>query len=643
MIEMNAPAGGMMCINPASTISEVHNHHETESLFIIRGEGMASSSLGSQKNFSSGDIVIFEPFEKHNVINTSTNNELVYLSLYWADSNAIENALNNDREEFIQKRQAVALITPPPTPNGDLHVGHLSGPYLAADVIKRFYNLCNVPVKYFCGSDDNQSYVATKAVQREMDPRKLAQFYAQSIRKTLTESRFEIDGFLEPSSEPEYAEFVRSFFNTLRTNGAIIEKQVQQPYCSHCDTFVSEAFVTGACPHCESTSDGNGCEACGRPNDCSDLIDPKCKLCGNGTSLKLTNKLYFKLSDSVDQLRAHVLSSTMPGHLLALCLRMLDEGLPDIAVTQHTTWGIETGDPQFADQRIYVWLEMAAGFLYGAQNDAWGIDEIWKNPETKRILLMGFDNSYYYALLVPALFMKFDEAIKPPNVYVVNEFYKLEGAKFSTSRGHAIWGSEFLSRNNADAARLFISSTRPEVEQTNFSMEEFRRYRNDELGKWTRWLVNIDHSSRVHFGGSSVEPGAWTEEQKSFYSTLQGKITFASAHYRPESFSLRSVARILSEIVDMGIEFEKSQIHLASISSCKDTFRTYMALQIAAAKTLATLAFPIAPEFAKQVMNGIGETNLVWRVAPEFVKAGQKVNLRLEYFCPPIQECEVLN
>ncbi|MGH9568148.1 MAG: class I tRNA ligase family protein, partial [Candidatus Angelobacter sp.] len=344
--------------------------------------------------------------------------------------------------------KTVLVLAPPPTPNGDLHVGHLSGPYLRADIYTRFQKIRGKNAYLLSGIDEHQSYVAFKAKQMRLGPQETADNFADEIEKTLSAFRIEVDLLARPSRVPAHEPMVQEFFRKLLTGGALVEREQFCLFCETCRMYLFEAYVRGLCPHCSAPSGGNSCEVCGRPNDCRDLRDPVCNQCGQTPGLRKVKRLCLPLSRFEQQLRSYHETVMMSSHVGALCEQMMEEGLPEIAVTHPTSWGIPAGG--CIDQSIYVWFEMAPGLLAATEALAESVARpngwkgFWKDPDVEIVKFMGFDNSYFYSLLFPAILRAFDPEIQLPRAFLSNEFYRLQGSKFSTSRNHAIWGREML-------------------------------------------------------------------------------------------------------------------------------------------------------------------------------------------------------
>ena len=343
----------------------------------------------------------------------------------------------------------VWITATPPTPNGDLHLGHMAGPYVAADVMRRYLIAEDVPVLMTTGMDDHQSYVPAQGRREGWSGLKVADTYGQRITDAWREAGVRFDRVVEPRETPGYADFVQAFFRKLHDSGFIEPRTRPLPYCASCDRWLYEAHVNGGCPHCGAPSGGNACEACARPNDCGNLSDARCNACGAQADLREQTRLYLPLAPFAERLEAFWARTPMPPHLRAVCRAMAADGLPEIAVSHPTDWGVPVPVEGFTDQRIYVWFEMAPGYLLEYDPRA-------PRPATGPIQFFGFDNGYFHAVLHPALYMAWDDRLPLASAFVVNELYLLEGIKFSTSRRHAVWAVDGLREVGVDAVRYQV-------------------------------------------------------------------------------------------------------------------------------------------------------------------------------------------
>ena len=367
----------------------------------------------------------------------------------------------------------VLVLAPPPTPNGDLHVGHLSGPYLRADIYARYSRMLGNETYYLCGIDEHQSYVALKGRQIGLSPQETADMFAAEIEQTLSAANIQIDWMARPSRLAHHSPLVEKLFHQLRLEGRIVEREAPCLFCEVCQMYLFEAYVRGLCPHCDAPSGGNSCEACGRPNDCGDLRDPVCNICGAMASIQNVTRFFLPLAPYKKELEQYFDSAIMSSNVRALGEQMIKDGLPEIAVTHPANWGLSA--PGVNGQKIYVWFEMAAGLLAATQALCESIDEpggwqrFWKSTDVEIVKFLGFDNTFFYSLFFSAIFQAWDREIHLPQALLANEFYRLDGLKFSTSRNHAIWGRELLRDQNVDLVRFYLAYTGPETEQTSFT------------------------------------------------------------------------------------------------------------------------------------------------------------------------------
>ena len=236
----------------------------------------------------------------------------------------------------------LAFITAtPPTPNGGLHVGHLAGPYIAADVLRRHLVASGVDAVLTTAMDDHQTYCQTAGLRDGRSAEEVADANGDLIEDTWRAAGVEFDVSVRPRRDPEHPALVQQFFRSLYDAGHLVARTLPVPWCGSCEHWLVEAFVKGGCPHCGASSGGNACEACGRPNHCGDLVDPHCVVCGAAGELRDIERLFFPLERLEDELLGFWSEVRMPPHLRALCEAMLADGLPEIAVTQPGDWGID--------------------------------------------------------------------------------------------------------------------------------------------------------------------------------------------------------------------------------------------------------------------------------------------------------------
>lgn len=627
------PFGSMWCLIEPGQASAAHNHHEGEIFIIVQGNGVITVNDESSA-VEPGDVIYLPPLSTHVLQNTSSSDILRFLSVYWEDMPLLqEQVIQQSASERAMLPERVLVTATPPTPNGDLHLGHLSGPYLGADIYTRYLRLRGVDVRYISGVDDHQSYVELKGQQVSLTPHQVADKFGDAMVQTLEAASIVPDLVARPRASRHHIPFVQHFFNTLYTNDKLVAKDVDQLYCPTCSMYLFEAHVVGRCPHCNAGAAGNACEDCGRPNDCIDLVDPRCRYCGGTPERRATRRLYFPLSQYHRELEEYYQHVSMNAHMRTLCDKMLADGLPDIAVTHYSSWGIPAPAPAFADQRLYVWFEMAPGYLAATQEALGGspLGDDWRlfwNDASRTVQFFGFDNGYFHAVLFPALFMAYDPSIELASCFATNEFYRLDGAKFSTSRMHAIWGRPLLDMVPADIVRFYLSYDRPETEQTNFTRADFRSVVERELvAGWQGWLREMHQAVREEFGGKVPEAGAWSDDHRRFYQYLKWTTDEIAAAYQDVAFSPQRATRLLCELVRTARRFSSAERHLRDSGTQHAKRRTAVALEVLAAKTLALLSSPIMPTFAQTLWADLGyqAVSPVWEDTLSFVPSGQHV------------------
>ena len=619
-----SPVNFMGCELAPGEASEAHNHFENELFVFTKGYGEVSQD-GKTIAVKAGDAVQFDRFENHIILNTSTTEPLFFHSLYWASSE------NSQKDEAKHLAQPMLVFSTPPTPNGDLHLGHLSGPYLAADILTRTMRAQGVPVRHVTGRDDNQTYVLTCGLREGRSPEKTATFYDEMLRNTWDLWGIERDGYINPTETPRYDEFVRHGISLLRKQGLIVAKTEMAAFDVD-GTYLHEAYISGGCPHCGESSDGNACEACGRPNDCVDLIDARSRLTDEPIQTAPVERLFFRLSAFSAELAQYVKSSNMPAHVAALSLDMISDGLPDICISHPGPWGLSYAEANFEDHRIYVWFEMAFGYLWGAAaSPEASVEDIMQaaaevyNGQTQVAHCYGFDNAYYHTLLFPAVHIAL--GLTPADTHIVNELLDLDGQKFSTSRRHLIWGRDFVQALPLDYARFALMLNRPETTRENFAIKSTVDTLEDLFSQRTnRWLdrFTTNMAARLHV---LPEPGAWLADQRSFYDWLIGQMALLKSAQSLVTFSPRRTALVIRDLIVECERFSVGQQYLFRNPQpgTGNYARTALALDALALSLLADACKAIMPEFSVALSNMLGQS---MPVNGEFLTGGQDINAK---------------
>jgi len=491
----------------------------------------------------------------------------------------------------------------PPTPNGDLHVGHLSGPFLAADVFSRFQRMRGNRSVFATGSDDHQSYVLTAAQREGRDPARLADDYAERIQGTLRAAGIRVDRFTRALGDPVYRGVVQGFFGELVERGLVVRKRHRVLRCEDCERLLFEGFARGWCPRCGAETPGHLCEMCGWVNDPADLVEPTCSLCRGATRTVEWEGLFLPLEPHRRRLEGFWATRTSwRPHLLAYCEAMLAQPLPDYPVSHPSGWGVPVPVEGLGQQVINVWLEMYAGHVHAARTTA-GFEGSPGSPGFTLVQFLGHDNSFYNAVLHTAVALALGGDWPVPEHVITNEFYFLEGRKFSTSRNHVVPGRDAVAMVGPDSLRCHLARTNPERWQTSFSPEALVATDRDEVqGVWTGAIEALLRLAESPLAGEG-EP----VPDLRFAALFAGAREDLERCYDLDAFSLRRASAVLLELAMAGGDFAsralKSEPGPVPISKSADAAFFL--------RGLALLAAPLLPGLSQEIWERLGNSGEV--------------------------------
>ncbi len=622
--------GGSYGLVAPGTESTLHRHDEAELFVIISGEGLVVGDASDVKPVKAGDVIIIEPFEKH-VLRNSGEETLVFVDLYWRDPQlALTRSETAADDDLIDR--PIFVFSTPPTPNGDLHLGHLSGPYLGADVYTRFQRIRGRQAFHLTGSDDFQSYVVAKARELNSDPQSVAERFTREIMSTLESMDIEIHQFTVSSKADGYQMALQDFFERLVASHGVIRSREPAAFDKITGAYLYECDIVGRCPACGAPYGGNICEECGEPNLAFDLVEPLSKISGDAPIIGELERHVIQIS----QHREHILTALKEGRagprLHALAERVLAKPDFRVCLTHPQSWGVCPREPVAPDQVIWAWPEMAFGFLFGIEALGVRLQQGWsaKSPDDKWKIVhfFGYDNSFYHTLLYPALYRLAYPDWSSDIDYHVNEFYLLEGMKFSTSRQHAVWGKEVLNQESVDCVRFHLCLTRGEIARADFDLASLDRTRVNLTTLWDGWLNSLGAKVANEFSGAAPDAGDWTSDHRAFLGILEGHRRTIESELSPNGFSLNGAAKAVNELVESVARFSLSQRPLENIDTAFDRNRTTVALELAAALLLADTAAPLMPRFAKKLHTALGVSEeRKWPEAVELLQPGSPVGL----------------
>jgi len=374
-----------------------------------------------------------------------------------------------------------------PYANAPLHLGHMAGCYLPADLFARFQRLRGHEVLMVSGSDEHGTPITVTAEKEGVSPAEIAERYHRINSQALADFGIQFDLFTRTTTA-NHRQVVQDVFLKLNERGFLVSRPMQVPFCPRCQRFLPDRFVVGTCPHCGyERARGDQCENCGRTLDPQDLINPRCGICGTTPVIRETEHLFLRLSaferELLDWLKD---KAYWRANVLTFTRNFIQSGLKDRAITRDLSWGVPVPLPGYESKRIYVWFEAVIGYLSASiewaqrqgRPEAW--ERWWKAPEARHYYFLGKDNIPFHTIIWPSILMGVGGLNLPYDV-PANEYLQLEGAKFSKSAGVGAPVGEVIDRFEVDALRYYLTVNMPETKDSNWSWEEFVQRVNDEL------------------------------------------------------------------------------------------------------------------------------------------------------------------
>ena len=407
-----------------------------------------------------------------------------------------------------------------PYANGPLHLGHIAGAYLPADIFARYHRLKGNKVLMVSGSDQHGAPITIRAERESTTPQEVVAKYHQQFIDCWNKLGISFDLFTTTGTA-NHAQVTHSIFLNLLNKGYIYKDRMLQAYCPKCQRFLPDRYLEGTCPNCGfARARGDECDECGKPLNSGELEDLRCHICATPPRFESSEHLFLRLSSFQDQLTGWIKGQTgWRHHVVSTTWKFLDEGLKDRAITRDLDWGVIVPQPGFERKRIYVWFEAVIGYLSASKEWArlQGDDNAWQDfwqGDAKSFYFIGKDNIFFHTLVWPAMLMGCGGLNLPYDV-PANEFLTIEGKKLSTSRNWAIWLPDYLERYKPDPLRYALAANMPESGDSDFSWHEFLRRNNNEL---VATYGNLAHRVLTfayrNFNGAVPAPGELDERSQ---------------------------------------------------------------------------------------------------------------------------------
>lgn len=515
------------------------------------------------------------------------------------------------------------------------HLGNLVGSVLSADVAARYYRLKGDDVLMVSGSDTHGTPIEVEAMKEGITPKALTDRNHAKVAALFQRWDTSFDNYTSTESTV-HKQFVQEHLMKIYKNGYIFSQETQMLYCEHDQRFLPDRFVEGKCPHCGyERARGDQCDKCGRLLE-GTLVEPRCIICGSTPTLKTTKHWYIDLSRFSDQLTAYIKESKqMPSNAKNFSLNWIKEGLKPRAVTRDVEWGIPAPFPGAEGKTIYVWVDAVLGYVSATieQCQRLGMPEKWRefwfNKDAKTLYFVGKDNIPFHTIILPALLLASGEEYNLPWDVSATEFLQFKGEKASKSRKIGIWIDEALDMFPVDYWRFFLTATRPEAKDTDFSWEFFvgkiNADLNDTYGNFIHRTLTFINSK---FSGEIPHPSKLDADDEMVLNTIREKVETIAGEI--EASKLQSAANTLISLSRIGNQYlnEKEPWKLLKTDPEKAGTIFYVAAQIV--KALAVTSAPFIPNTAEQLWQTLGLKGSIhkarWTDAVTPLQAAHKIS-----------------
>ncbi|WP_196896139.1 methionine--tRNA ligase [Aureivirga marina] len=532
-----------------------------------------------------------------------------------------------------QKKYTITAALP--YTNGPVHIGHLAGVYVPADIYSRYLRQKKQDVVFVCGSDEHGVPITIKAKKEGVSPQDVVDKYHAIIKKSFEDFGISFDNYSRTSAEMHH-KTASDFFTKLYEEGKFVEEVTEQLYDEEAKQFLADRFVIGTCPKCgNEESYGDQCEKCGTSHNATDLINPKSAITGNVPSLKETKHWYLPLDQHQEFLKEWILEGHKDDwkpNVLGQVKSWIEDGLRPRAVTRDLDWGIPVPVEGAEGKVLYVWFDAPIGYISAtkewAEREGKDWEPYWKDENTKLVHFIGKDNIVFHCIIFPSMLKAHGEYILPENV-PANEFLNLEGNKLSTSKNWAVWLHEYLEEfpGKQDVLRYALTANAPETKDNDFTWSDFQARNNSELvGNLGNFVNRVIVLTNKYYDGIVPSPNEFSDvdlevlEEIKNYPGIIGKSI--------ERYRFREASQEMMNLSRLGNKYLADEEPWKQVKENPERVKTimYVALQVTAA--LTTVSEPFIPFTAKKLQDMLKIETLGWDEISEkevLIPAGHQI------------------
>ncbi|HLV70914.1 MAG TPA: methionine--tRNA ligase, partial [Xanthomarina sp.] len=509
----------------------------------------------------------------------------------------------------MSKRYTITAALP--YTNGPIHIGHLAGVYVPADIYARYLRLTGNDVAFICGSDEHGVPITIKAKKEGVTPQEIVDKYHAIIKKSFEDFGISLDNYSRTTAKIHH-DTASEFFTTLYNKGEFIEEVTEQLYDEEANQFLADRFVVGTCPKCgNEESYGDQCEACGTSHNATDLINPKSAITGNVPTLKQTKHWFLPLDKHEDFLKEWILKGhkkDWKSNVYGQVKSWIDDGLRPRAVTRDLDWGIPVPLPDAEGKVLYVWFDAPIGYISATKEWAERVgkdwEPYWKDKDTKLVHFIGKDNIVFHCIIFPAMLKAEGSYILPDNV-PANEFLNLEGNKLSTSKNWAVWLPEYLEDfpNQQDVLRYALTANAPETKDNDFTWKDFQARNNNELvAIFGNFINRVVVLTDKYYDGVVPEPSEFNAVDQETLAAVKAYPEVISSSI--ERYRFREAGQELMNLARLGNKYLADEEPWKVIKEDEARTRTIMFVALQISSALATLSEPFLP-FTSDKLKGI--------------------------------------
>ena len=513
----------------------------------------------------------------------------------------------------MSKRYTITAALP--YTNGPIHIGHLAGVYVPADIYARYLRLTGNDVAFICGSDEHGVPITIKAKKEGVTPQDIVDKYHAIIKQSFIDFGITFDNYSRTTAKIHH-DTAQDFFKTLYDNNEFVEEVTEQLYDAEANQFLADRFVTGTCPKCgNEEAYGDQCESCGSSLNATDLINPKSAITGNVPTLKETKHWFLPLNKHEDFLREWILKGHKKDwkpNVYGQVKSWIDDGLRPRAVTRDLDWGIPVPVEGGEGKVLYVWFDAPIGYISAtkewAAREGKNWEDYWKDEDTKLVHFIGKDNIVFHCIIFPSMLKAEGSYILPDNV-PANEFLNLEGQKLSTSKNWAVWLPDYLIDfpNQQDVLRYALTANAPESKDNDFTWKDFQARNNNELvAIFGNFINRVVVLTNKYYGGIIPTPSEYSTIDEETLAAVKAYPAVISSSI--ERYRFREASQELMNLARLGNKYLADEEPWKTFKTDEARTKTVMFVALQIASALAVLSEPFLP-FTSTKLKGILNSN----------------------------------